>query len=67
MTTGNQSQAATKLQLVTHTMVGAGAAAMGTGLQPMVSVKGATRSERCISSERLWNWIDAHGKEYGIG
>jgi hypothetical protein len=25
----------TKLRLVTHTMVGAGAAAMGTGLQPM--------------------------------
>jgi hypothetical protein len=33
----------------------------------VVSVKGATRSERCISSERLWKWIDAHGKEYGIG
>src|SRR5437016_13293473 len=29
--------------------------------------KGETRSERCISSEILWKWIDAHGKEYGIG
>jgi hypothetical protein len=33
----------------------------------IVSVKGDTRSERCISSEMLWKWIDAHGKEYGIG
>jgi hypothetical protein len=33
----------------------------------VVSVKGETRSERWISSEALWNWIDAHGKEFGIG
>jgi hypothetical protein len=33
----------------------------------VVSVKGETRSERCVSSEMLWKWIDAHGKEYGIG
>jgi len=33
----------------------------------IVSLKGGTRSERCISSEILWKWIDAHGKEYGIG
>jgi hypothetical protein len=33
----------------------------------VVSVKGATRSERWLSSETLWNWIDAHGKEFGIG
>jgi hypothetical protein len=33
----------------------------------IVSVKGATRSERGISSQILWKWIDAHGKEYGIG
>jgi len=33
----------------------------------VVSVKGETRFERCISSEILWKWIDAHGKEYGIG
>jgi hypothetical protein len=33
----------------------------------IVSVKGETRSERCISSETLWKWIDAHGKDYGIG
>src|SRR6516164_1515787 len=33
----------------------------------VVSVKGGTRSERCISSEILWKWIDAHGQEYGIG
>jgi hypothetical protein len=33
----------------------------------IVSVKGETRSERCSSSELMWKWIDAHGKEYGIG
>ncbi|HEX2473162.1 MAG TPA: hypothetical protein VHK01_00365 [Lacipirellulaceae bacterium] len=33
----------------------------------IVSVKGETRTERCISSQILWKWIDAHGKEYGIG
>jgi hypothetical protein len=33
----------------------------------IVSVKGETRSERSISSEILWKWIDTHGKEYGIG
>ena len=39
----------------------------GRGLAAdIVSVKGETRSERCISSEILWKWVDAHGKEYGI-
>jgi hypothetical protein len=33
----------------------------------IVSVKGETRAERNISSEGLWKWIDAHGKEFGIG
>jgi hypothetical protein len=33
----------------------------------VVSVKGETRSERWLSTEILWKWIDAHGKEYGIG
>jgi hypothetical protein len=33
----------------------------------LVSVKGATRAERYVSSESLWKWIDAHGKEYGVG
>src|SRR5215467_13168858 len=33
----------------------------------IVSVKGETRSERGISSQSLWKWFDAHGKEYGIG
>ena len=33
----------------------------------VVSVKGETRSERLISNEILWKWIDAHGKEFGIG
>lgn len=40
----------------------------GQGLAAdIVSVKGETRSERSISSEIMWKWIDAHGKEYGIG
>jgi hypothetical protein len=33
----------------------------------LVSVKGETRSERWSASESLWKWIDAHGKEFGIG
>jgi hypothetical protein len=33
----------------------------------LVSVNGETRAERCISSESLWKWIDAHGNEFGIG
>jgi hypothetical protein len=33
----------------------------------VVSVKGETRSERWISSELLWKWIDANGKQFGIG
>jgi len=33
----------------------------------VVSVKGETRSERWISTEILWKWIDVHGKEFGIG
>ena len=33
----------------------------------VVSVKGEMRSERCVSSEALWKWIDAHGKDFGIG
>ena len=33
----------------------------------LVSVKGETRGQRWLSSEALWKWIDAHGKEHGIG
>ena len=33
----------------------------------VVSVKGETRDERWASSEILWKWIDAHGKEFGVG
>jgi D-alanyl-D-alanine carboxypeptidase len=33
----------------------------------VVSVKGGTRDQRWASSESLWKWIDAHGKEFGIG
>jgi hypothetical protein len=33
----------------------------------VVSVKGETRAEQWISSENLWKWIDANGKEFGIG
>jgi hypothetical protein len=32
-----------------------------------VSVKGATKAERLISTETFWKWIDAHGEEFGIG
>jgi hypothetical protein len=33
----------------------------------LVSIKGETRWERLSSSQKLWTWIDAHGKEFGIG
>jgi hypothetical protein len=33
----------------------------------VVSVKGATKAQRWISTESLWKWIDAHGEEFGIG
>jgi hypothetical protein len=33
----------------------------------VVSVDGATRNRRWASTEKFWKWIDAHGKEFGIG
>jgi hypothetical protein len=33
----------------------------------VVSVDGVTRAQRWVSTEALWKWIDAHGKEFGIG
>jgi len=33
----------------------------------LVSVKGATRAQRWVSTEKLWKWIDEHGTEFGIG
>lgn len=33
----------------------------------VVSVAGGTRDQRFASSVKLWKWIDAHGKEFGIG
>jgi hypothetical protein len=40
----------------------------GRGLAAdIVSVQGGTRDQRWASSEKLWKWIDAHGKEFGIG
>jgi hypothetical protein len=33
----------------------------------IVSVKGATRGQRWVSTEKLWKWVDANGKDFGIG
>jgi hypothetical protein len=33
----------------------------------VVSVNGGTRGQRWVSSDKLWKWIDEHGKEFGIG
>jgi hypothetical protein len=33
----------------------------------IVSVRGATRSERLGSSRVLWKWVDDHGMEFGLG
>jgi hypothetical protein len=32
----------------------------------IVSVQGETRDQRWDSSEKLWKWVDARGKEFGI-
>lgn len=33
----------------------------------IVSVDGGTRNQRWASSDKLWKWVDVHGKEFGIG
>jgi hypothetical protein len=33
----------------------------------IVSVNGATRAQRLNASQTLWSWVDAHGRDYGIG
>jgi hypothetical protein len=33
----------------------------------VVSVKGETRSEQFRASEDLWKWIEAHGRDFGVG
>ena len=33
----------------------------------VVSVNGATRGQRLASTQAFWKWVDAHGKDYGIG
>jgi len=33
----------------------------------IVSVKGANRAQRWVSTDKLWKWVDEHGKEFGIG
>lgn len=33
----------------------------------IVSTKGATRAQRWVSTEALWKWVDANGKDFGIG
>ena len=32
-----------------------------------MSVKGNSRAQRWVSTEKLWKWIDANGKDFGIG
>jgi len=33
----------------------------------IVSTKGETRSQRWVSTEALWKWVDTNGKDFGIG
>jgi hypothetical protein len=33
----------------------------------IVSVNGATRAKRWVSTEALWKWVDANGKQFGVG
>jgi hypothetical protein len=40
----------------------------GRGLAAdIVSVNGANRAQRWASTEVLWKWVDANGKQFGIG
>jgi hypothetical protein len=40
----------------------------GRGLAAdIVSVNGASRDLRWNSSEALWKWVDANGKQFGVG
>ena len=40
----------------------------GRGLAAdVVSVKGNSRAQRWVSTEKLWKWIDEHGKDFEIG
>jgi len=40
----------------------------GKGLAAdIVSVKGNSRAQRWVSTEKLWKWIDERGKDFGIG
>jgi D-alanyl-D-alanine carboxypeptidase len=33
----------------------------------IVSTKGATKPQRWVSTEALWKWVDANGKDFGVG
>nr|WP_244542058.1 hypothetical protein [Afipia sp. GAS231] len=33
----------------------------------IISINGATRGQRLTSTQAFWKWVDAHGKDYGIG
>jgi hypothetical protein len=33
----------------------------------IVSVSGGARSKRWVATEALWKWVDANGKQFGIG
>ena len=33
----------------------------------IVSTQGNNRAQRWVSTEKLWKWIDANGKDFGIG
>jgi len=33
----------------------------------IVSTKGATKAQRWVTTEALWKWVDAKGKDFGIG
>ena len=40
----------------------------GRGLAAdIVSVNGATRAKRWVSTEAFWKWVDANGSQFGIG
>ena len=68
MITVNPSQAGLKAARNNPDHGGSSHGGYGHGLAAdLVSVNGETDAERWDANEKLWNWIDTHGKEFGIG
>ena len=67
-TIANRSQAASRRRATGPIHGGSSRGGYGHGLAAdIVSVQGGDRDKRFTSSEKLWKWVDANGKKFGIG